>query len=120
MTPMKRSLCFVAFLFAQLIGLQHLAQAASSPCNSPNGNLFNLEPRPDAVVQVARSRSCPTPREITTSYSGEVLTAAEESWGELRINSLSLPGALSFAVSKGMPECRPSNGGLCRSRSLSG
>ena len=36
-------------------GLQHLAQAASSPCNSPNGNLFNLEPRPNAVVQVARS-----------------------------------------------------------------
>jgi len=55
MIPMKRSLCFVAFLFAQLIGLQHMAQAASSPCNSPNGNLFNLEPRPNAVVQVARS-----------------------------------------------------------------
>src|SRR6202167_3501327 len=55
MIPMKRSLCFVAFLFAQLIGLQHMAQAASSPCNSPNGNLFNLEPRRNAVVQVARS-----------------------------------------------------------------
>jgi hypothetical protein len=55
MTPMKRSAFVIAFLLAQLVGLHQLAQAASSPCNSPNGNLFNLEPRPDAVVQVARS-----------------------------------------------------------------
>jgi hypothetical protein len=52
---MKRSAFVIAFLLAQLVGLHQLAQAASSPCNSPNGNLFNLEPRPDAVVQVARS-----------------------------------------------------------------
>jgi hypothetical protein len=52
---MKRSLFFGAVLVAQLIGLQHLAQALSSPCNSPNGNIFNLEPRPNAVVQVANS-----------------------------------------------------------------
>jgi hypothetical protein len=52
---MRHFLLLVVFVFAQLIGLQHLAQAASSPCNSPNGNLFNLEPRPNAVVQVARS-----------------------------------------------------------------
>jgi hypothetical protein len=49
---MKRSAFVIAFLLAQLVGLHQLAQAASSPCNSPNGNLFNLEPRPDAVVQV--------------------------------------------------------------------
>lgn len=52
---MKRSAFVTAFLLAQLVGLHQLAQAASSPCNSPNGNLFNLEPRPNAVVQVARS-----------------------------------------------------------------
>jgi hypothetical protein len=52
---MKRSLYFVAFLFAQLIGLQHLAQAASSPCNGPNGSIFNLEPRSNAVTQAALS-----------------------------------------------------------------
>ena len=45
----------VVIFFAQLIGLRQLAQAAGSPCNSPNGSLFNLEPRPNAVVQVARS-----------------------------------------------------------------
>jgi hypothetical protein len=55
MTPMKRSALVIAFLLAQLVGLHQLAEAASSPCNSPNGNLFNLEPRNDAVVQVARS-----------------------------------------------------------------
>src|SRR3984957_96854 len=52
---MRHFLLLVVFVFAQLIGLQQLAQAASSPCNSTNGNLFNLEPRPNAVVQVARS-----------------------------------------------------------------
>ena len=52
---MKRSLFVVVIFFAQLIGLRQLAQAAGSPCNSPNGSLFNLEPRPNAVVQVARS-----------------------------------------------------------------
>src|ERR1700733_176598 len=52
---MKHFLLLIVFVFAQLIGLQQFAQAASSPCNSPNGNLFNLEPRPNAVVQLARS-----------------------------------------------------------------
>jgi hypothetical protein len=52
---MKHSLVVIAFLFAELMGLQLLAQAATSPCNGPNGNRFNLEPRPNAVVQVARS-----------------------------------------------------------------
>lgn len=52
---MKRSLLVIVFYFAQLLGLRQLAQAAGSPCNSPNGSLFNLEPRPNAVVQVARS-----------------------------------------------------------------
>ncbi|MGA9472134.1 MAG: hypothetical protein WBV36_06705 [Terriglobales bacterium] len=52
---MKRSLFVIVFLSAQLLGLRQLAQAAGSPCNSPNGSLFNLEPRPNAVVQVARS-----------------------------------------------------------------
>jgi hypothetical protein len=51
---MKHFLLLVVFVFAQLIG-QHFAQAQTSPCNSPNGNLFNLEPRPNAVVQIARS-----------------------------------------------------------------
>lgn len=52
---MKRSVFVIAFLFAQLLAHRQLAQAAGSPCNSPNGSLFNLEPRPNAVVQVARS-----------------------------------------------------------------
>jgi hypothetical protein len=52
--PMRHFL-LVVFVFAQLIGLQQFAQAQTSPCNSPNGNLFNLEPRPNAVVQIARS-----------------------------------------------------------------
>jgi hypothetical protein len=53
---MKRfCLIAVASLFAVLMGLQPMAQAQTSPCNGPNGNLFNLEPRPNAVVQVARS-----------------------------------------------------------------
>jgi hypothetical protein len=52
---MKHFLVVFAFFFAALTGLQPLAQAASSPCNGPNGSLFNLEPRPNAVVQVARS-----------------------------------------------------------------
>ena len=30
-------------------------EAASGSCSSPNGNRFNLEPRPDAVNQTARS-----------------------------------------------------------------
>jgi hypothetical protein len=45
----------VVSLFAALLSLQPLAQAQVFPCNSPNGNLFNLEPRPNAVVQLARS-----------------------------------------------------------------
>jgi len=52
---MKRSLFVIVLFFAQLLGLRQLAQAAGSPCNGPNGSLFNLEPRPNAVVQVARS-----------------------------------------------------------------
>jgi hypothetical protein len=52
---MKHFLLLVVFVFAQLIGLQQFAQAQTPPCNSPNGNLFNLEPRPNAVVQIARS-----------------------------------------------------------------
>jgi len=58
---MRHFLLLVVFVFAQLIG-QHFAQAQTSPCNSPNGNLFNLEPRPNAVVQIARSIAVlPTP-----------------------------------------------------------
>jgi hypothetical protein len=52
---MKRSLFVIIFLSAQLPGLRQLAQAAGCPCNGLNGSLFNLEPRPNAVVQVARS-----------------------------------------------------------------
>lgn len=52
---MKRCLLVFAFFSAELMSLQLSAQAQTSPCNSPNGNLFNLEPRLDAVVQVARS-----------------------------------------------------------------
>jgi hypothetical protein len=52
---MKRFVFVMAFLLAQLAGLYQLAQAQTSPCNGPNGNIFNLEPRPNAVVQVARS-----------------------------------------------------------------
>jgi hypothetical protein len=55
MAPMKRSVFVIAFLLVQLAGLQQLVQAKTSPCNRPNGNIFNLEPRPNAVVQVARS-----------------------------------------------------------------
>ncbi len=52
---MKHYVVVIAFFSAALMSLQPLARAATSPCNSPNGNLFNLEPRPSAVVQVARS-----------------------------------------------------------------
>jgi hypothetical protein len=59
---MNHFLVVFAFFFAALTGLQPLAQAVSSPCNGPNGSLFNLEPRPNAVVQVARSIAVlPTP-----------------------------------------------------------
>src|SRR5580704_12262861 len=54
-TVVKHLLVVIAILSTALMGLQPLAQAANSPCNGPNGNLFNLEPRPNAVVQVARS-----------------------------------------------------------------
>jgi hypothetical protein len=65
---MKRSVFVIAFLLVQLAGLQQLAQAKTSPCNRPNGNIFNLEPRPNAVVQVARSIAVlPNPRGRTTS-----------------------------------------------------
>jgi hypothetical protein len=52
---MKHLLVAVAFLSAALLGLQPLALAANPPCNGPNGSRFNLEPRTNAVVQVARS-----------------------------------------------------------------
>ncbi len=37
------------------VGAQARPAAASTGCNSPNGNRFNLEPRPNAVVQAAES-----------------------------------------------------------------
>jgi hypothetical protein len=52
---MKHLLVVIASLSAALMGLQPLAQAANSPCSSSNGSRFNLEPRPNALVQVARS-----------------------------------------------------------------
>lgn len=65
---MKHSVFVMAFLLVQLAGLQQLAQAKTSPCNRPNGNIFNQEPRPNAVVQVARSIAVlPNPRGRTTS-----------------------------------------------------
>jgi hypothetical protein len=65
---MKHFLVVFAFLFAALTGLQPLAQAASSPCNGPNGSLFNLAPRPNAWSKSpAPSLFCPTRREIMIS-----------------------------------------------------
>ncbi len=52
----------IAFAFAvSMMGLcgaisaQTSPPAASTGCNSPNGNRFNLEPRPNAVVEAAES-----------------------------------------------------------------
>jgi hypothetical protein len=45
-------------LLLSLLSLQGLAKsqpAASSACTGPNGSRFNLEPRPNAVVQAAQS-----------------------------------------------------------------
>lgn len=50
---MKTCLTTLAVLCA-LMGAAQAAHAASS-CSGSNGSLFNLEPRPNAVVQVARS-----------------------------------------------------------------
>ena len=49
---------FIVVVFPALLFLQTLANAQpapSSPCTSPNGSRFNLEPRPNAVVQAAES-----------------------------------------------------------------
>jgi hypothetical protein len=54
---MKRCSLIVTVLLG-LLSLQTLANAQqpnTSPCTGPNGSRFNLEPRPNAVVQAAQS-----------------------------------------------------------------
>jgi hypothetical protein len=106
---MRHFLLLVLFVFAQLIGLQHLAQAASSPCNSPNGNLFNLEPRPNAVVQVARSLAVlPNP----AGNNNLVLAAGADARG-LEGDNSPIINEDAFYVERSGSDCAPDfEGGL--------
>jgi len=55
---MKRCATLVMFAILGLLNLLAVAGAqavGSSPCTGPNGSRFNLEPRPNAVVQAAQS-----------------------------------------------------------------
>src|SRR5215469_10330295 len=54
---MKRTIILMLLSLAPVLGAQPLRaqEAGSASCTAPNGNRFNLEPRPNAVNQTARS-----------------------------------------------------------------
>jgi hypothetical protein len=105
---MKHLLVVIAFLATSLMGVQPLAQAATSPCNSQNGNLFNLEPRPNAVVQVANSLAVlPNP----VNNNDLVVAAGEDARG-LESNPPIISGD-AFYVERSSSNCTPDlEGGL--------
>jgi hypothetical protein len=52
---MRKLFFSAALLGASALPLFAAQPQASTGCTNPNGSLFNLEPRTNAVVQVARS-----------------------------------------------------------------
>jgi hypothetical protein len=90
------------FLSAAFTGLQPLAQAATSPCNSQNGNLFNLEPRPNAVVQVAASLAV-LPNPVNNN---DLIVAAGEDARGLEVNPPIISGD-AFYVERSGSNCAP-------------
>jgi hypothetical protein len=106
---MKHFFVVFAFFFAALTGLQPLGQAASSPCNGPNGSPFNLEPRPNAVVQVARSIAIlPNP----TGNNDLVVAVGADARG-LEGGSAPIISEDAFYVERSGSDCTPDlEGGL--------
>ena len=45
----------IAIVWSLCVSISSSAQTASTTCTGANGTLFNLEPRPDAVIQAAQS-----------------------------------------------------------------
>jgi hypothetical protein len=101
-------LIVTVFLSAGLTGFQPLAHAATSPCNSQNGNLFNLEPRPNAVVQVANSLAV-LPNPVNNN---DLIVAAGEDARGLEADPPIISGD-AFYVERSTSNCTPDlEGGL--------
>ncbi len=78
-TNMKRWAAFAMLALLGFLGLHAVAgaQAVGSACTAPNGNRFNLEPRPNAVVQTAESVAV-LPNRAAPGIDLVVATATEE------------------------------------------
>jgi hypothetical protein len=71
----KHSLVYSVSAFLMILGAP--AASAQSACAGPNGSRFNLEPRPNAVVQAARSVAF-LPDRVGPNVDLVVATAADE------------------------------------------
>lgn len=98
---MKTYITALAVLAVSIAGTQ-MAQA-SSACTAPNGSLFNLEPRTNAVVQVAQSVAFLPGR--TSQGNDLVVATASDARGLITNTAPTLTSEDAFYVQRSNANC---------------
>src|SRR5271156_2369693 len=99
---MKSQIALLTILAGALVGGKPFAHAASS-CNGPNGSLFNLEARTNAVVQVAQSVAFLPGR--TGQGNDLVVSTASDARGLLTNTTSTLQSEDAFYVQRSSENC---------------